>query len=206
MSFISETQKEEFRRQIPEIKRGFDLMKIVDPGFYREMKNELFPEPTDYCITGRQSGKTDIYTARASAYLRALSEYKPGVQSVIFNDPATIVIWEDGSKTVVKCQPGDVYDREKGLLLCIAKKYFGNKGNFNEVLKKYITTRENTRGKHIKIIFAGAGALGANRLTGYVTSKPKTNGLLDIDPGYNVECDNGEIWRIAPDAEIIELD
>lgn len=60
------------------------------------------------------------------------------ITKVIFNDPATIVIWADGTKTVVKCQPGDTYSKETGLALCIAKKYLGNKGNFNEVFKKWI--------------------------------------------------------------------
>ena len=60
------------------------------------------------------------------------------IEKVIFNDPATIVIWKDGTKTVVKCQEGDVYDEEKGLALCISKKALGNKGNFNEVFKKWV--------------------------------------------------------------------
>lgn len=60
------------------------------------------------------------------------------IERVIFNDPATIVIWSDKTKTVVKCQPGDAYDREKGLALCIAKKFLGNKGSFNNVFKKYL--------------------------------------------------------------------
>jgi hypothetical protein len=60
------------------------------------------------------------------------------IKKVIFNDPATIVIWDDGTKTVVKCQEGDVYNAELGLAMCISKKYFGNKGNFNEVFKKWI--------------------------------------------------------------------
>lgn len=60
------------------------------------------------------------------------------IKDVIFNDPATIVLWIDGSKTVVKCQEGDEYDKTKGLALCIAKKYFGNKGNYNEIFKKWI--------------------------------------------------------------------
>lgn len=65
---------------------------------------------------------------------------KPGadIKKVIFNDPATIVIWSDDSKTVVKCQPNDTYNKETGLAMCIAKKYLGNKGNFNEVFKKWI--------------------------------------------------------------------
>jgi hypothetical protein len=60
------------------------------------------------------------------------------IVKVIFNYPATVVIWNDGTKTVVKCQPGDTYSKETGLALCIAKKYLGNKGNFNEVFKKWI--------------------------------------------------------------------
>lgn len=75
--------------------------------------------------------------------LNALKKLKEGIlgrqiKDVIFNAPATIVIWADGTKTVVKCQPGDEYNRETGLAMCIAKKCLGNKGNFNEVFKKYI--------------------------------------------------------------------
>lgn len=65
-------------------------------------------------------------------------EKKETIKEVIFNDPATIVIWSDNSKTVVKCQPGDTYSKELGLAMCISKKYLGNKGNFNETFKKYI--------------------------------------------------------------------
>ena len=57
-------------------------------------------------------------------------------EKVIFNEPATIVIWKDGSKTVVKCQKNYEYDPEKGLALCFMKKALGNKGNFNNILKK----------------------------------------------------------------------
>lgn len=60
------------------------------------------------------------------------------IKNVIFNYPATVVLWEDGTKTVVKCQEGDEYSKETGLALCIAKKALGNQGNFNEVFKKWI--------------------------------------------------------------------
>ena len=63
---------------------------------------------------------------------------KEDIEKVIFNDPATIVYWKDGTKTVVKCQDGDVYDKEKGLAMCVTKKFFGNKGNFNKVFNKFI--------------------------------------------------------------------
>lgn len=66
----------------------------------------------------------------------------PEIKNVIFNDPATIVLWDDGTKTVVKCQEDDLYSEEVGLALCIAKKALGNKGNFNNVFKKWIPERK----------------------------------------------------------------
>lgn len=44
------------------------------------------------------------------------------IEKVIFNPPATIVFWKDGSKTVVKAQNAD-YDPEKGLAMAIARHY-----------------------------------------------------------------------------------
>lgn len=71
------------------------------------------------------------------AYARP-SVYMPVISRVIFNDPATIVFWEDGTKTVVKCQDGDIYDPEKGLAMAISKKALGNQGNYCEVFKKWL--------------------------------------------------------------------
>lgn len=63
------------------------------------------------------------------------------IDRVIFNNPATVVIWKDGTKTVVKCQENDEYSEEIGLAMCIAKKALGNKGNYNEVFKKWIPVK-----------------------------------------------------------------
>lgn len=61
----------------------------------------------------------------------------PKIENVIFNNPATIVYWKDKTKTIVKCQPGDEYNKEIGLAMCIIKKVCGNKGNYNDVFKKW---------------------------------------------------------------------
>lgn len=60
------------------------------------------------------------------------------LKRVIFNDPATIVYWTDGTKTVVKCQPGDTFDPLMGFLMAVFKKACGNKGNYNNTLKKIV--------------------------------------------------------------------
>ena len=62
----------------------------------------------------------------------------PQIRDVIFNPPATIVIWEDGTKTVVKCDPKDTYSKETGLALAICKKVYGNKGSYNDVFNKWL--------------------------------------------------------------------
>lgn len=59
------------------------------------------------------------------------------ITKVIFNDPATIVLWSDGTKTVVKCDERDDFDPEKGLAMAICKKHFGG-GFYNDIFKKWI--------------------------------------------------------------------
>lgn len=63
------------------------------------------------------------------------------IKDVIFDKGVTIVFWSDGTKTVVHCQPGDKYDAEKGLLACMAKKFYGGNG-FNRALAKWCPVQE----------------------------------------------------------------
>lgn len=78
-----------------------------------------------------------------SPYQKAMSKIK----NVIFNDPATIVFWNDGTKTVVKCGKDDAFDPEKGLAMAISKYFFDNAGYFNDVFKKWIPKKGESDGK-----------------------------------------------------------
>ena len=60
------------------------------------------------------------------------------IKKVIFNSPATIIMWNDGSKTVVKCQTGDEYDPEKGFVMAYLKKLLGNDNTFNKEINKWV--------------------------------------------------------------------
>jgi hypothetical protein len=62
----------------------------------------------------------------------------PTIKNVIFNPPATIVLWSDNSKTVVKVQDGDEFDPEKGLAMAIVKRMNGNTGKYCEIFKKWV--------------------------------------------------------------------
>lgn len=66
---------------------------------------------------------------------------RPQIEKVIFNNPATIVMWTDGTKTIVKCE-NEAFDEEKGLAMAISKKILGNKGNYYNEFKRWLPEKE----------------------------------------------------------------
>ena len=106
-----------------------------------------------YITTGRSGGKDYFMKMREDLFMKNLLNKQygsnaflvkseipvlPEIKDVIFNGPATIVLWKDGTKTIVKSQEGEVYDAEKGLAMAIVKKAYGNKGNYFNIIKKYV--------------------------------------------------------------------
>ena len=63
----------------------------------------------------------------------------PEIRKVIYNPPATIILWEDETKTVVKCCETDVYDPEKGFAMAVIKKLCGNESAlFHKLFKTWV--------------------------------------------------------------------
>ena len=60
------------------------------------------------------------------------------VQKVIFNNPATIVIFEDGTKVVVKTTDGDEFQPEIGFAMAVMKKLFGSRGQYKKFIDKWL--------------------------------------------------------------------
>lgn len=106
---------------------------------------EKFPESDIYVL--RPVAYKLNYNERYEAAKAKIREYERrnsmfGIKDVIHHDPATIVYWCDGTKTVVKCGYNDIYDPEKGLAMAIAKKVFGNEGNYYNQFKKWLPKEE----------------------------------------------------------------
>lgn len=83
-----------------------------------------------------------------SALPESLPKYtKDDIKLVNFNPKkrVTTVKWSDGTITQVRAQEqlGDTYNPEMGMAMCICKKVFGNKGNFNEIFKRWLPEGEN---------------------------------------------------------------
>jgi ssDNA-binding Zn-finger/Zn-ribbon topoisomerase 1 len=63
------------------------------------------------------------------------------IKNIIFNAPATIVFWDDNTKTIVKCGEGDVFDPEKGVAMAVMKRALGTNetdSNYLDKVKKYL--------------------------------------------------------------------
>lgn len=101
------------------------------------------PECVEYCRKDVAVTTTMVKTMR-ELMDKQTRKRMFGIKKVYFNDPVTVVIWEDGTKTVVRCT-NDQYDPEKGLAMAIAKKALGtNKSgsNYYDAFKKWLPKTE----------------------------------------------------------------
>ena len=64
------------------------------------------------------------------------------IKDIIINDPATIILWKDGTKTVVKCQNEDTFDPGTGIAMAILKKLYGNSGFYKDIFEPAIEKYE----------------------------------------------------------------
>ena len=114
------------------------IVRAMHEQFYIDMNRKLGLPQTDYCCqSAERAKKNDIVQ---------FGMCRVCIRKVIFNDPATIVLWSDGSKTVVKCGPEDSYDMEKGLAMAIVKKMAGNDNRFHKVFKQYPKKKKKETG------------------------------------------------------------
>lgn len=61
---------------------------------------------------------------------------KDAVKKVIFSGDKTIVLWGDGTKTIVTCGEGDHFDPYSGFCAAVTKRMFGSTSNAKRALEK----------------------------------------------------------------------
>ena len=57
---------------------------------------------------------------------------------IIYNNPATIVFWMDGTKTVVKKAKGEKFNEYTAFCAALAKKIYKNNSQVNKIVKSGI--------------------------------------------------------------------
>ena len=54
--------------------------------------------------------------------------YIKHIDRIICNPPATIIIWKNGDKSIVKCMDTDIYNPEQGIAMCLLKQMLSDDG------------------------------------------------------------------------------
>ena len=143
------------------LKEGMD--KLVNPTHIFEQVYTNFCNKMRIADTFAENHHTDIIDALRYAVFAEYNEAPmcrcmpvpvcdecPGNSTITIPKPRkihysgdyTIVIWEDGTKTVVKCAEGQAYSKYAGFASAFAKKAFGNNSQINKLIRDIGTTYE----------------------------------------------------------------
>ena len=60
------------------------------------------------------------------------------VSRIIFSNPATVVFWGDGTKTIVKAREEDEYSPYYGFLAALGKKVYGSNARIQSMIDRWL--------------------------------------------------------------------
>ena len=100
----------------------------------REIKKQIMQKEAE-----RKALRRAIEMSNAEELLRDIAmsdaeETIPLPRQIINHDPATVVYWEDRSKTVAMCCEEDTYDPQIGFLVALCKRVYGR--DYRHVLEQ----------------------------------------------------------------------
>lgn len=109
---------------------------VTKDGYRGEFTIELDPN----CISFLSTDPFTIPSYTTSVTYGTPGKYllRPKIEKVIFNPPATVILWKDGSRTIVKTQNGEPFDKEKGFVMAYLKRLLGNDNTFNKEIHKWV--------------------------------------------------------------------
>ena len=122
---------------------NFDVFDFID---YPKLVRTYTFEPIDIDLMFSYRPTTDKKNeTKKSVYsfeTKQSTNRRVKIRDVIFSDPATVVFWDDNTKTVVKTRGEEKYDKEKGLAMAIIKKITGNTGSYYNIFKEWCGDEE----------------------------------------------------------------
>lgn len=96
-----------------------DLLNLFNELFGNVECRRRKPSWDDHWIT------VDVPCQESKASIR-FKDILDDVKQVIYNEPATIVTFSDGSKVCVKCCEKDKFSKEAGLIYALVKRLYAN--------------------------------------------------------------------------------
>ena len=100
---------------------------------YGSVKDLVFKNIESTAILGRGQG----FETSTCLPIPSLLSNPLYPEKIIYNGPATIVFWKDGTKTVVKAMDGVDANPYHGFTAALAKKIYGSSSKVNKIVGKY---------------------------------------------------------------------
>lgn len=123
-------EKSAFTNQT-KIKGSFNKENLTDPSEMFKALGDLF---SDSFLKGLNEGAKNVgYEAKRLAIAQDFF----AIKRVIFSKPKTIVLWKDGTKTIVSCSLHDIYDKRVALMYAMMQKLFGNSTRMRKFFDQY---------------------------------------------------------------------
>ena len=102
-----------------------------------EMSEMIMVKYTLYITNYISTNKIDKVASLIDSIVQPKSDYSiKDIESVKFDPPYTFVVWKDNTVAFYKANCNELFDKRKGLAICIAQKALGD--DFEDVLKKFI--------------------------------------------------------------------
>ena len=86
-------------------------------------------------------------------------------KKLIVNGPATVILWDDGTKTVAKCSTDEPFDPEKGVAIAIAKRFVSSSKlhrMFDDALSQISVSDNNPFNTWLESIRAATASFGTS--------------------------------------------
>lgn len=118
----------------------FARENAADLNGYLKIRNMLAnskstPEDFDYAIFGNiETGMLDNTDIDKNIDMIKTYGYVPRIVKIVSNEPHTVIYFNDGTKTVVKCADSEEFDIEKGVYFALLKKAYGSR-NLQHIFK-----------------------------------------------------------------------
>lgn len=117
----------------------------ISGGFIESLEALELVEP-DAGICEKEELRKEILSKMATIKVaKTKNFYSLNVSKIIFNPPATIVFWEDGTKTVVKCSAEDEFNEYYGFLAALGKKVYESNSQIKKLFDKKAEWHENKK-------------------------------------------------------------
>lgn len=134
LEYILDRKTMEWRKIYESVSQPFipcALLDLENDYILADIKNTSLA----YASIKKEEEMNNIFHAKEEATIYNSRFY---YRKIIFSPPATIVIWADGDKTMVRCESDEPYDPEKGLALCFMKRaFFDSKvSEYHKLLRK----------------------------------------------------------------------